>query len=84
MGILTNQEKTRIRNILESKVASQSWAKAAVNDAAQAIEDFLVDNASAVSATINTASAPHGVTFTAPQKKILVAAVLYVKFLRDA
>jgi len=83
MATLTNQEKARIRNILESKFPNVTWPKGAVNDAAQVIEDFLTNNQAAISTAVNTATAPYSVTFTAGQKKVLGAAVFYLKYLKD-
>lgn len=81
MAVLTNQEKARIRNILEQKFPSVTWPKAAVDAAAQVVEDFLTDNQAAVAASINTATSP--VTFTANQKKVISAAVFLMKYGRD-
>lgn len=84
MAVLTNSEKAQIRNILERKFPNVTWPKAAVNDAAQVVEDFLADNQASVATSINTATVtPHGVTFTANQKKVLSAAVFYLKYVKD-
>lgn len=83
MAVLTNAEKAQIRNILEKKFPNVTWPKAAVNDAAQVVENFLTDNQAAVAADVNTATAPYSVTFTAAQKKALSAAVFYLKYIKD-
>jgi hypothetical protein len=84
MAILTNQEKARIRNILAEKFPAVTWPKAAVDAAAQVVEDFLTDNQATVAGSINTATVgPHGVTFTANQKKVISAAVFLLKYGRD-
>lgn len=87
MAALTDVEKRIIRNFLERKATDTqvpvSWVKAAVNDGAQAIEDLIVANAGAISSAIDAATTPHGVTFTAAEKKALVAKTLELKFVRD-
>lgn len=83
MAVLTNPEKAQIRNILEKKFPNVTWPKAAVNDAAQVVEDFLSNNQASVATSINTATAPYSITFTAAQKKALSAAVFYLKYIKD-
>jgi hypothetical protein len=87
MATLSADEKTKIRRALADVAQANdipiTWVKAAVNDAAQAVEDLLVNNAEAISTAIDTASQPHGVTFTVAQKKALVAWTLFVKYERD-
>jgi hypothetical protein len=76
-----------------------TWIKAAVHDAAQVIEDALsgddpilrAECAPTVgtgfdgitSSRIDTATTPHGVTFTNQEKKWLAAVVMEVKYTRD-
>jgi hypothetical protein len=68
--------------------------KPQINAAMQAIEDTLLDYVlqagdagqtvqQLVSTAINAATQPLGVTFTAPQKKLLFAYWANVKYLRD-
>lgn len=87
MAILTDEEKKKIRNgverIADREGVSVHWVKGAINDAAQAVEDFLVDNASTMSTEINTASQPYGVTFNADEKKWIVALTALMKHNRD-
>lgn len=83
MAVLSNQEKARIRNLLEQKFPSVTWPKAAVDAAAQVVEDFLTDNQATVATNINTATSPYSVTFTANQKKVISAAVFLMKYGRD-
>lgn len=87
MATITDQEKAQIRNAVERKAIQEGiavyWIKAALNDAAQAVEDLLVNNAAAISNVINNASQPHGVTFTANEKKWIVALTILMKYNRD-
>ena len=87
MATLTTEEKVKIRNDMERKAAQEGipvqWIKDAVNDAAQAIEDLIINNATAISNAIDAASQPHGITFTADEKKWLVAFTVLMKHNRD-
>jgi hypothetical protein len=87
MAVLTATEKAAIRNFAEAKALEAgvaiAYSKPAINAGAQAVEDYLVSKAAEIGAAIDAATQPLGVTFTAGQKKFLVAIVLYVKFLRD-
>ena len=74
MATLTDAEKVKIRNATERKANANGipirWSKAALNDAAQAVEDLLVSSAATISSTIDTATVgPYGVTYTAAEKK---------------
>jgi hypothetical protein len=82
MATLSAAELQNIRN----GCASQSgipvnYTKAQINAAAQACEDFLTNNATAVSTAINTATSP--LVLTAAQKKAIFAWVVEQKFERD-
>jgi hypothetical protein len=81
MATLTAAELRKVRNTLERKVSSQNWDKPTANAAAQAVEDLLVSSATAISNAIDTATSPF--TFTATQKKWIVALVLRAKYNRD-
>lgn len=87
MATLTDQEKTKIRQTVARKAAEHDvpigWVKGAINDAAQAVEDHLVDQASAISTEIDTATSPYGITFTNQEKKWIVALVMEMKYTRD-
>ena len=87
MATLTAIQKQQVRNWMEQKALLSNvpvtWVKAAVDAAAQAVEDLLVSNATAISNAINAASTPHGVTFTVTQKRMLVALVFQARFLAD-
>lgn len=87
MAVLTDDEKVKIRRGLEKWANDQgvpiAWVKAAVNDAAQAVEDALQSMKISVSADMDTASQAHGVTFSNPQKKIIAAWVMELNHVRD-
>jgi hypothetical protein len=84
---LTANQKQRARNWMERKAKEAglpvSWVKGAVNDALDAIDGLMTSNAGAISTAINGASQPHGITFTAAQKKILFALWAEAKFDTD-
>ena len=80
MAVLSSSELQVIRNQCAAIVAV-NYTKTQINAAAQAVEDLITANATAISNAINTATSP--VTLTVAQKKILVAVTLYVKYLRD-
>lgn len=88
MATLTDAEKAQIRNAVARKATQEGvpihWVKGAINDAAQAVEDLLVSSAPAISNTIDDASQPYGVTFTADEKKWIVAWAVFMKYQRDA
>jgi hypothetical protein len=89
MTTLTNVELRKIRNRVERRAnaagAPIDWVKAAIHDAAQAIEDEISDTAfrSQVSGAINTATTPHGITFTVAEKEWLFAYVCEATYGRD-
>lgn len=87
MAVLTEAEKVKIRRGLERWANENgvpvAWVKAAVNDAAQAVEDALQNMKVSVSSTMDTASQAHGVTFSNPQKKIIAAWVMELNHVRD-
>jgi hypothetical protein len=74
--------------------ATATVTKPQINAAMQAIEDTLLDYVlqagdagqtvqQLVSAAVNAATQPLGVTFTAPQKKLLFAYWANLKYLKD-
>lgn len=88
MATLTDAEKVKIRNAIARKAATADipirWGKAAINAAAQAVEDLLVSSAVTISNAIDAATVgPYGITFTAAEKKWIVAWALSAKFDRD-
>lgn len=80
MAILSSGELQSIRNDCQESI-QVNYTKAQIAAAAQAVEDFLVSQASAISTAINAATAP--LVLTAAQKKKLVAEVLQRKWARD-
>lgn len=87
MAILTTAEKTKIRQGIARKAAANdvpvSWVKGAANDAAQAVEDLLVSSATTISNVIDAATSSYGITFTAQEKKWIVALTVLAKHNRD-
>lgn len=87
MATLTDKEKVKIRNAAARKASEADvpirWVKGALNDAAQAVEDLIVASAVPINNAINTASAPYGITFTATEKKWIVALTVLMKYNRD-
>lgn len=83
MTTLTTPELRGIRNAIERKAVSVRWTKAAIHDAAQAVEDRLASSASVISSDIDAATSSHGLTLTVQEKKLLVAMVLRAKYGRD-
>lgn len=87
MATLVATEQVKIRNAVARKAEQGDiairWTKAAIGDAAQAVEDLLVNNATAINNAIDAAASPYGVTFTATEKKWLVAVTLLSKYNRD-
>lgn len=87
MATLTTEEKVKIRNAAARKANEAGvpirWVKGALNDAAQAVEDLIVASAIPISNAINTASAPYGITFTATEKRWIVALTVLMKHNRD-
>lgn len=84
MATLTAAEKTLIRQMVAAGANgaySVNYTKAQIDAAAQAVEDFLTNNAAAISTAVNTATAP--VTFSAAQKKAIGAWVVFCKYQRD-
>ena len=80
MATLTTTELVGVRHACAA-TQEVNYTKAQINAAAQAIEDFLVANAAAVSTAINAATAP--LVLTAAQKKKLFAEVVRLKYERD-
>lgn len=84
---LTATQKQRVRNWAEEKARNSgvpvTWVKAAINDVCDAFDTFLLDNQASINTRINNASQPHGVTFTAAQKKILFALYCLAKYEQD-
>ncbi len=81
MAALTDLEKAFLRRRMSSGGATVNWTKPQVNDALQAIEDYIETTAKpGISAAIETA-AP-GV-FSAAEKKLLVARYLKQKAPKD-
>jgi len=89
MATLTTEERALIRRRIAKKAIEQdvdiAWVKGAVNDAAQAIEDILTSATlqTQVSGAIDAAASPYGVTFTAQEKRWIVALVMSAKCNRD-
>lgn len=87
MATLTTEEKTKIRNAAARKAVEADvpvrWVKGALNDAAQAVEDLIIASAIPISNAINAASQPYGITFTAAEKKWIVALTVLMKHNRD-
>lgn len=87
MATLTDEEKTKIRNAAARKADKAGvpirWVKGALNDAAQAVEDLINNSSIAISNVINAASEPYGITFTAAEKKWIVALTVLMKHNRD-
>ena len=89
MATLTTEELVKIRRAAARKAARAdvpiSWVKGALNDSAQAVENVLSSVAlqSQISSSIDAASSPYGITFTAQEKRWIAAMVMEVKFTRD-
>lgn len=87
MAALTETERVKVRRGIEKWANDNgvpvSWVKAAVNDSAQAVEDAIQAIKADVANDIDAASQPHGVTFTAAQKKVIAAWVLRLNYVRD-
>ncbi len=100
MAPLTGQDKQEIRNFMEQKAYETGiavrWIKAAIHDAAQAIEDIeggtykiqcpedkLLSIVDIGSREVDAATAPYGLTLTNQEKKWLRAKVLERRFIKD-
>lgn len=88
MATLTIEEKVAIRNAIARKATESDipvrWVKACINDAAQAVETLIANSSVAISNAIDTATVvPYGVTFTAAEKRWIVALTVLVKHNRD-
>lgn len=87
MATLTDEEKVKIRNAAARRANEAGvpirWVKGALNDSAQAVEDLLANSALAISNAINAASEPYGITFTAVEKRWIVALTVLMKHNRD-
>lgn len=81
MAVLTTAELQGIRNGTATSGVAINYTKAQINAAAQAVEDFLANNAAAISTAINTATAP--LVMSAAQKKAIVSWVVLMKYMRD-
>lgn len=80
MATLSAAEFQAVRNE-SATTQTVNYTKSQINAAAQACEDFLTNNAAAVSTAINTATTPF--VFSAAQKKKIFAEVARLKYLRD-
>lgn len=80
MAILLPDDLTVLRQ-QSARDQTVDYTKAQINAALQAIEDFFEANRGAISAAINTATAPY--VFTAAQKRRMVAYWLQQKFGRE-
>lgn len=94
MATLTAPELATIRQEFVKTLAVINITKLAINAAVQAIEDTLTDYVlvagdagktlqQLVSQAVDAATQPFGVTFTAPQKKLLFAYWAQYKYLKD-
>lgn len=82
MAVLTSAELQVIRNgVALTAGLPVNYTKAQIGAAAQAVEDFLTNNAAAISTAINTATSP--LVLSAAQKKAIGAWTENVKYLRD-
>jgi hypothetical protein len=89
MATLTDAEKALIRRRI-AKLARENdvpitWIKAAINDAAQAVEDILDSAAfkSQTSTAMDTATQSYGITFTNTEKKWIGAYVMFTRYDKD-
>lgn len=80
MAVLSTQELAQIRNACAA-TQTVNYTKTQINLACQAIEDFMVGQAAAISSVIDTATSP--LVFTNAQKKKLFAEWCERKFQRD-
>ena len=84
---LTATQKDRARQWMAQKAKDASvpvtWVKAAVNDTLDAIDTDMTAHKATLSTAMNTASTPHGITWTAAQKKILFALWSEITFNTD-
>ena len=78
--ILTIEELQNIRQGCASTLPV-NYTKTQINAAAQAVENLLTNNASAISNAIDSATSPF--IFSNTQKKLIVAQVVFAKYLRD-
>lgn len=81
MATLSATELATVRQQCAVQFPSPPWTKAQINAGAQACEDFLTNNAAAISSAIDAATAP--LTLTGAQKKKLFAEVVERKYQRD-
>lgn len=84
MATLTNNEKAKVRQFMQTKANEEgvpiTWVKDNLNAAAQALEDALASNKASYAAAIETA-AP-GV-FDNAEKKWIGAIVLHINYVKD-
>ncbi len=83
MAILSAPEQAELRRQIAAELPAVDFTKPQVNAAFQAIEDWFEANRASLSTAINAATVPAGYTFTAAQKRILVAYWLRQKFGRE-
>lgn len=87
MALLTEQEKRKVRNYMERYAnkndAPITWVKVALEDSAQAFEDWLIANQSGAAIAIQAAASPHGITWTSAELKQIGAVVFNQKYSRD-
>ncbi len=82
MAVLTVDELARLRQDVEAET-SPACVKAVLNAASQAIEDYFENTARAgLSAALDAATQPLGVTFSVVEKRRLVKVWLRRKFER--
>ncbi len=87
MATLTTAQKLLIQRYIENKATSSGssvrWVKAALNAAAQAVENELTTIQPIVASAMNVATSPYGLTLNATEKKWLGGLVMYVKYVKD-
>jgi len=83
MAILSAQERAELRQKVAAKLSTVGYTKPQVNAALQGIEDWFEANRASLSTAINAATTPLGYTFSAAEKKLLVAFWLLQKFGRE-
>ncbi len=81
MAVLTDAQKTELRQAVAALVATVPWNKAQVNAAVQALEDWYETSGRAAAGSAIETAVP-GV-FTAAQKKKIGAVWLLQKYYRE-
>lgn len=83
MAILTSADLTDVRRLIDrARSVAINYTKPQANAAIQAVEDWFEDNRAALSAAIDAATEPLGITLTNPQKREFVKQWLTDKFQR--